>query len=119
VLQAGTRVQLIGHRGGEHVEHLIGSKARTGTVVRIILGDADSAYVDQRGNDEGIHDAMAAKIRNAILLYRPLLAADVEIRLHSTVLYNSLYRSDDEMLINRKSSGIPWSAARAARGVMS
>jgi hypothetical protein len=105
VLQAGTRVQLIGHRGGEHVEHLIGSKARTGTVVRIILGDADSAYVDQRGNDEGIHDAMAAKIRNAILLYRPLLAADVEIRLHSTVLYNSLYRSDDEMLINQHIHG--------------
>ena len=77
-----------------------------GIAVRIVLGDPDSPHVDQRGHDEGIHDAMAAKIRNAILLYRPLLAAGVEIRLHSTVLYNSLYRGDDEMLINQHIHGI-------------
>ena len=49
---------------------------------------------------------MAAKIRNAILLYRPLVARGVQIRLHSTVLYNSLYRGDDEMLINQHVHGI-------------
>lgn len=85
---------------------LLGSKARTGTTVRIILGDPDSPHVRQRGADEGIQDAMAAKIRNAILLYRPLLAANVEIRLHSTVLYNSLYRGDGEMLINQHIHGL-------------
>jgi hypothetical protein len=56
--------------------------------------------------DEGIHDAMAAKIRNAILLYRPLLAAGASMRLHSTVLYNSLYFGDGEMLINQHIHGI-------------
>ncbi len=85
---------------------ILASKARSGTAVRIILGDPDSPHVDQRGQDEGIHDAMAAKIRNAILLYRPLLAAGAEIRLHSTVLYNSLYRGDDEVLINQHIHGI-------------
>jgi hypothetical protein len=74
--------------------------------VRIALGDPDSPHVDQRGQDEGIHDAMAAKIRNAALLYRPLLTAGAVIRLHSTVLYNSLYRGDDELLINQHIYGI-------------
>jgi hypothetical protein len=49
---------------------------------------------------------MAAKVRNAIVLYRPLLTSDVQIRLHSTVLYNSIYRADDEMLINQHVYGI-------------
>jgi hypothetical protein len=57
---------------------LLATKARGGITVRIALGDPDSPHVDQRGHDEGIHDAMATKIRNAILLYRPLLAAGVE-----------------------------------------
>ena len=74
--------------------------------MRLVLGDPHSPHVDQRGHDECIHDAMAAKIRNAILLYRPLLAAGVTIRLHSTVLYNSLYCGDDEMLINQHIHGI-------------
>ena len=85
---------------------LFAEKARTGVAVRILLGDPTSPHVDQRGNDEGIHDAMAAKIRNAIALYRPLLTAGVQIRLHATVLYNSLYRGDDEMLINQHIHGI-------------
>lgn len=116
----------IWHRLFDHAEHEIGilvysglfiaedadlvrlfvAKVRAGVAVRIVLGDPDSPHVDQRGTDEGIHEAMAAKIRNAILLYRPLLAAGVEIRLHSTVLYNSLYRGDDEMLINQHIHGI-------------
>jgi hypothetical protein len=35
-----------------------------------------------------------------------LIDAGVQIRLHSTVLYNSLYRGDDEMLINQHIHGI-------------
>jgi hypothetical protein len=85
---------------------LLASRARAGTAVRIVLGDPDSPHVDQRGHDEGIHDAMAAKVRNAILLYRPLLTAGAVIRLHSTVLYNSLYLGDDEMLVNQHIHGI-------------
>ncbi|MGH3600440.1 MAG: XRE family transcriptional regulator, partial [Pseudonocardiaceae bacterium] len=85
---------------------LLGEKARAGVAVRIILGDPDSTHVSQRGDEEGIHDAMAAKIRNAIVLYRPLVASGIQIRLHPTVLYNSIYRADDEMLINQHVYGI-------------
>lgn len=49
---------------------------------------------------------MAAKARNAIMLYRPLVTAGAQLRLHSTVLYNSLFGGDDEMLINQHIHGV-------------
>jgi hypothetical protein len=76
-------------------------KAEEGVTIRILLGDPDSEQVALRGAEEGIAEAMAAKIRNVIVLYRLLLdVPTVEIRLHTTVLYNSIYRVDDEMLVN-------------------
>lgn len=86
---------------------LLGKKAASGVVVRILLGDPDSAEVDQRGNDEGVGDSMANRIRNVLALLRPLANLDgVQIRLHHVVLYNSLYCSDDELLVNPHIFGI-------------
>jgi transcriptional regulator with XRE-family HTH domain len=80
---------------------LLRAKAGDGVRVRILLGDPSSPVVAGRGADEGIDEVMAGRIRNALLLYRPLQAIDgVEIRLHATVLYNSIYRADDQLLIN-------------------
>jgi hypothetical protein len=91
---------------------LLHERAQGGVVVRIILGDPETEHVAQRGAEEGIGDAMAAKIRNAIVLFRPLLTVSgVVIRLHPTVLYNSIYRADDEILVNQHVYGI--AAARA------
>lgn len=57
--------------------------------MRVLLGDPDSEAVGTRGADEGIDDAIAAKIRNAIVLYRGLRQVDgVHFRLHSTLLYD-------------------------------
>ncbi|GAA2906742.1 DUF5919 domain-containing protein [Streptosporangium fragile] len=90
------------------IVRLLADKAATGTRVRILLGDPDSAEVAQRGADAGIGDGMAAKIRNMLVLYRPLRAvAGVEIRLHRTVLYNSIYRGDDQLLVNTHVYGQP------------
>ncbi len=87
---------------------ILHDKAGHGVMVRIALGDPDSPHVAERGTEEGIGDAMAAKIRNALTLYRPLRGADnVEVRLHQTVLYNSIYRADDQLLINQHAYGIP------------
>jgi hypothetical protein len=85
---------------------LLSEKAHAGIAVRVLLGDPDSPNVSQRGDEEGIHDAMAAKIRNALMFYRPLIPSGVQIRLHSTVLYNSIYHADDQMLINQHIYGI-------------
>ena len=77
----------------------------------MLLGDPDSPEVAQRGIDEGVPDSMAMKVRNALVLYRPLRKAGAEFRFHSTVLYNSIYRGDDQLLVNTHIYGMP--AARA------
>ncbi|MFE3455722.1 XRE family transcriptional regulator [Nonomuraea sp. NPDC059194] len=84
-------------------------RARAGVKVRVLLGNPGSPEVAARGVDEHIGpDVMAARIRNALTLYRPLQdAPGVEVRLHSTVLYNSIYRADDQILVNTHAYGIP------------
>ncbi|MGW0980306.1 helix-turn-helix domain-containing protein [Streptomyces xiamenensis] len=81
-------------------------KAATANI-RMLLGDPNCAAVAQRGIDEG-HGAMGHKIRNALVNYRPLMARCPEIgfRLHSATLYNSIFRADDEMLVNTHVYGI-------------
>ena len=86
----------------------IRARAEDGVKVRIALGDPDCPRVAQRGHDEGIGDAMAAKVRNALVSTRPLSEVpNLEIRLHETVLYDSMYRGDDVMFINTHVYGLP------------
>jgi hypothetical protein len=51
---------------------------------------------------------MAAKIRNGLALYRRLCTVEnIEIRLHRAVLHNSIYRADEQILINQHAYGVP------------
>lgn len=88
---------------------LLAEKAKAGVSVRILLGDPDSQAVADRGTDEAIGpDVMSAKIRNALVLYEPLRELEAaEIRLHSAILYKSLYRADDELIVNAHIYGTP------------
>ncbi|MFB7663966.1 helix-turn-helix domain-containing protein [Kitasatospora sp. NPDC056138] len=86
---------------------IIREKSAAGVPVRLMLGDPDSPLVAQRGEDEGIGAAMAGKIHNALANYAPLFGLPgVEFRLHSTTLYNSLYRADDNILVNGHLYGV-------------
>ncbi|MQY15004.1 hypothetical protein SRB5_51810 [Streptomyces sp. RB5] len=86
---------------------VVKEKSAAGVPVRFMLGDPDCAAVAQRGEDEGIGQAMASKIRNALLNYASLFRLPgVEFRLHSTTLYNSLYRADDQLLANGHLYGV-------------
>jgi hypothetical protein len=87
---------------------LLGQKAAQGVRVRIALGDPAGRNVDRRGVEEEIGEALSMKICNAIAWLSPLLQQDgVELRLHDTVLYNSMYRSDGQLLVNQHAFGIP------------
>jgi hypothetical protein len=87
---------------------ILAEKGRAGVTVRIALGDPDGPDAAERGAEEGISDAMAAKIRNALVLYRPLgTVENVKIRLHRTVLYNSIYHADGKLLVNQHTYGVP------------
>ncbi|MEU5546790.1 helix-turn-helix transcriptional regulator [Streptomyces sioyaensis] len=86
---------------------LVKEKSADGVRVRFMLGDPDCPEVATRGADEGIGDAMASKIRNALMNYRGLFdLPGVEFRLHSTTLYNSIYRADNELLANGHVYGV-------------
>lgn len=85
---------------------ILAARARAGVRVRILLGNPDSPHVAERGAGEGIGDAIAAKIRNALALYGALSEeANTEIRIHSTTLYASIYRADNDLLINMHAYG--------------
>jgi hypothetical protein len=84
------------------------TKAESGARVEILLGDPDSLEVAQRGAEEGIGDAMAGKVRNVLSFYQKLKGVPgVAVHLHRTTLYNSIYRFDDEMLVNSHVFGFP------------
>ena len=83
------------------IQSIFRRKADAGVRVRILLGDPSSEQVAQRGADEGVDEAMAAKIKNALVMYKPLRGIDgIEFRLHDKILYNSIYRADDQLLVN-------------------
>ena len=91
---------------------LLGLKARAGVPIRILVGDPESAEVAQRGSDEQIGEAMASRVVNALTLLRPLVGMEnVVLRVHRTTLYNSIYRADDEMLVNTHIYGLIASSA--------
>jgi transcriptional regulator with XRE-family HTH domain len=77
-------------------------KAKSGTRIRLMFGNPLSREVVRRSEDEGIgKGSIPAKARNALAYFHPLEgAAGVEIRCHGTTLYNSIYRYDDEMIVN-------------------
>jgi len=89
------------------LRQLIAEKAGSGVRVRILLGDPESQFVLQRGQSEGIGDTMPAKVRSAIAMFRPLASVEnVEIRLHGTILYNSIFRADDQLFVNTHIYGV-------------
>jgi hypothetical protein len=83
-------------------------KAEAGVRHRLLLGDPASGPVATRGAEERIGDAVAAKIHNVVSFYRPHAEHGcIEARFHSTTLYNSIYRFDDDMLVNTHIYGRP------------
>lgn len=80
---------------------LIRHKAAGGTRVRILLGDPDHPAMGLRGKEERLLD-IPGRVRMALAYYRPLIGqSGIEFRLHGTCLYNSIFRYDDQMLVNQ------------------
>ena len=78
------------------------SKGKSGARIRLLFGNPASREVIRRSEDEGIGKAaIPAKVRNALAYFHALDGAEgVEIRCHGTTLYNSIFRYDDEMIVN-------------------
>jgi hypothetical protein len=87
---------------------VLAGQGRDGVRVRICLRDPDRPVIAERGTGEGADDAAAAGIREALALFGQLRdSPSVQIRLHRAVLYNFIYRADDQLLVSQHAYGIP------------
>jgi hypothetical protein len=81
---------------------ILKKKAVGGVRVRILLGDPAHPAMELRGKEERLFEAIPGRIRMALAYYRPLVDVEgIEFRLHGTSLYNSIFRYDDQMLVNQ------------------
>ncbi len=95
------------HEAYPRMNELLRERAADGCTVRIAIGDADSENVRQRGQEERFGHGIESRCRLALMHYRPLAdVPGIELRTHDTTLYNSLYRADDEALINAHVWGV-------------
>jgi hypothetical protein len=85
--------------------------AERGVRVRLCFGDPAGEAVAIRDREEGIGGTLAAKVRSALTYYRRAAAdGQVEMRLHAATLYASLFRYDEEIIVNPHAYGEPASA---------
>ncbi len=95
------------HEAYPRLNDLLRERAEAGCKVRVCLGDADSPNVQLRGSEERFGHGIESRCRLALMHYCPLLdVPSVEIRTHGTTLYNSIYRADDQALINAHVWGV-------------
>ena len=84
----------------------LAEKGAHGTRSRLLIGAPDSDAVSRRGAEEGIGDDLSARIRLSLSgLGDAVSSTGVEVRLHETTLYNSIYRFDEDLLVNLHTYG--------------
>lgn len=81
--------------------------SKAGGKARILLGDPTSDVLVQRGLDEGMPNVPGRAASAFEFLAASASLPGVEIRLHDTALYTSLYRFDQTLLVNVHSHGLP------------
>ncbi|MCW5250104.1 MULTISPECIES: XRE family transcriptional regulator [unclassified Streptomyces] len=113
------------HEAYPRLNELLKERAAEGCAVRIAVGDADSSNVQQRGEEEKFGHGIQSRCRLALMHYRPLVGVPgIEVRTHATTLYNSIYRADDQALVNAHVWGVNaysapvWHVRRSTAGRM-
>lgn len=95
------------HEAYPRLNELLTERAAEGCTVRIAVGDPDSDTVQARGEEERFGHGIESRCRLALMHYKPLTGTPgIEVRTHETTLYNSLYRADDQQLVNAHVWGV-------------
>lgn len=112
--QAHERIGLLAYAGLFLVEQqprliaTLKAKAEAGVKIEILLGDPAADEIAIRSAEEGAAGVMQAKIHNVLQYYVGLRGVTgARVRFHRTTLYNSIYRFDDEMMVNTHVFGFP------------
>jgi transcriptional regulator with XRE-family HTH domain len=79
----------------------VAEKMSRGTKVRLCLGDPECDAVGLRGQEEGVGDGIASRCRLAANYASAVQRADPEaVRTTTATLYSSIFRFDDQVLVN-------------------
>jgi lambda repressor-like predicted transcriptional regulator len=82
--------------------------ARRGVQIRFLIGDPDGDNTALRGKEEGIGESVHARSHNSVELLRPYTTTPgLDVRTHETTLYTSIFRVDDDMIVNFHIYGSP------------
>lgn len=106
LLAATDRVDLLAYAGLFLVEGIPGwltalaVKLDQGVTVRLALGDPHGIQLAARDAEVGIPGGVAGRQAATLAHYQPLTGLGLQIRLHDTPLYASVYRFDDQALVN-------------------
>ncbi|WKG11705.1 hypothetical protein QX204_09705 [Nocardia sp. PE-7] len=108
--QATGRIDVLVYAGGFLVESLdfvnvVKKKAAEGVEIRILLGDPECWEVKKRAKEEGLRSLPQRCKSTFEYLEETMTSPNVQIRIHQTPLYNSIYRFGDSMLVNTHSYG--------------
>ncbi|WP_432561490.1 DUF5919 domain-containing protein [Kineococcus sp. SYSU DK003] len=84
------------------------AKAGDGCRVRIAVADPDSAEVAARDAEEQLGGGIAPRIRSSLRHLDACVRSELtDVRYHRTVMYNSIFRFDDELLYTPHVFGRP------------
>jgi transcriptional regulator with XRE-family HTH domain len=85
---------------------ILRNKSSEGVRFRLMVGDETSSAVIQRGIEEGTTGGLEGRVQ-LMRRYLDEVASlpGVDVRAHGTPLYNSIYRFDNQMLVNGHAFG--------------
>lgn len=91
---------------------LLAEQCAASCKIRIAVGDPNSEQVRARDTAEQLGGTLPSRIRATLRQFRPLWECDgAQIRYHTTPLYNSVFRFDDEMFVTPHLYGLHGSKA--------
>ncbi len=116
--QAHQRIDLLGYAMSFLPEQhprlipLLKEKSMESCKIRISLADPTGRHVQERDAEERLGGTLPDLIRSTIYLFHGLWNIDgIEIRYHTTPLYNSIFRFDNEMFVTPHLYGLHGSKA--------
>lgn len=93
--------------GNPRFVEILAGKGSQGLRIAVALADTDRLDLARAGLEDDRDAPLSKSIADAVARLQPVvLDGQVELRQHDILLYNSIYRVDNEMLVNQHLYGI-------------
>lgn len=96
---------------GNLVERFV-ARRDAGVRIRVLLGDPAGRMIAQRAREEGQGGTVTARASLSLGYFRDAASGPgLEVRIHDTCLYTSIFRADNDLLANTHVYGSPAAAS--------